>query len=67
MYGSRHIGAIKSLATAVMVFATAVSPVAIGLGIDFGVHIETLAWCSAIYMVGASVLAYTACRMPAKT
>jgi len=62
MYGSRHLGAIKSLATSVMVFASAVSPVVMGWLIDSGVSMDTMACGSALYVVAAGLLARFACR-----
>ena len=62
MYGNKHLGAIKSLGAAVMVFCTAVSPIVIGWQIDVGTSMESLAIASAIYIFLTSGLAYYACR-----
>ena len=62
MYGSRHLGAIKSLGAAAMVFCTALSPLVIGWQIDLGVGMDTLAFASAIYILATSGLAWYACR-----
>ncbi|MGB5706633.1 MAG: MFS transporter [Arenicellales bacterium] len=62
LYGSRHIGSIKSFSTAIMVLSTAVSPVILGWFFDIGVALETLTAVSAVYIVSASALAYWACR-----
>ncbi len=40
-YGTRHIGAIKAMATAVMVLGSAIGPGLTGLLIDFGVSLDT--------------------------
>ena len=56
-YGTLHLGSIKSLTTALMVFSSAVSPVVMGWGIDDGVTIDTMAIWSAVYVVLASILA----------
>ena len=66
MYGTRHLGAIKSLGAAAMVFCTAVSPVIIGWQIDLGVSMETLALAAAIYVFLTSALAWYACRSRAR-
>jgi MFS family permease len=66
MYGSRHLGAIKSLGAAAMVFCTAVSPVIIGWQIDLGVSMETLALAAAIYIFLTSALAWYAGRSHAR-
>ena len=60
MYGNQHLGSIKSLAAAIMVMFTATSPVVLGVFIDMGVSIETLAMASAIYILVTSSLAYYA-------
>jgi MFS family permease len=61
MYGNRHLGAIKSLGTAAMVFCTALSPIVIGWQIDLGVSMETLAVAAAVYVFLTSALAWYAC------
>lgn len=61
MYGKKHLGAIKSLATSVMVLSTAISPIIIGWYIDQGISIETLAMVSAIVVFLTSALAWYAC------
>jgi MFS family permease len=66
MYGTRHLGAIKSLGAAVMVFCTALSPIVIGWQIDLGVSMETLAFASAAYIFLTSALAWHACRRRAR-
>lgn len=63
MYGSKHLGSIKSLGTSVMVFCTALSPVILGWYIDRGTSMETLAMASAIYILLTSTLAFYACRL----
>ena len=60
MYGSKHLGAIKSLGAALMVFCTAISPVLFGWLIDNEVAMESLAMVSALYMLLSSSLAYYA-------
>lgn len=63
MYGSKHLGAIKSLATSVMVFSTAISPIILGWYIDQGTDMETLAMASATFVFLTSALAWYACRL----
>ena len=53
LYGTRHLGAIRSLSTTIMVFSTAIGPGLTGLLIDQGVDIPTqclalAAWCVAV-------------------
>jgi MFS family permease len=62
MYGNQHLGSIKSLGTAAMVFCTALSPLVIGWQIDLGTHMDTLAIISAVYIFLTSGLAWYACR-----
>lgn len=56
-YGNKHLGSIKSLSTALMVFASAISPVLMGWLIDRGVTMDSMALGSAGYIVVASLLA----------
>ncbi|MCP4387865.1 MAG: MFS transporter [Gammaproteobacteria bacterium] len=67
MYGNQHLGAIKSLGAAAMVFCTALSPIAIGWQIDIGTSMDTLAIASAVYIFLTSGLAYYAYRSHHKT
>jgi sugar phosphate permease len=67
MYGNQHLGAIKSLGAAAMVFCTAVSPIVMGWQIDIGTSMDTLAIVAALYILLTSGLAYYACRSRAKT
>lgn len=62
MYGTLHLGSIKSVTTAAMVFASAIAPVLMGWLIDAGVSMETMAIGGACYIVFASVLAGIAVR-----
>jgi sugar phosphate permease len=60
VYGTRHLGSVRSLATTVMVVSTAIGPGATGLLIDLGVDFpqQTLllaAWCVALSGLGLLV------------
>ena len=61
MYGNRHLGAIKSMGAAAMVFCTALSPIVIGWQIDLGVSIDTQALVAAAYIALTSAMAGYAC------
>ena len=61
-YGVRHLGSIRSLVTALMVFSTAASPVLLGKMIDAGVTFEQISLLCLIYVLGASILAGTGRR-----
>ena len=50
IYGVKHIGSIKALTTALMVFATAFGTALFGFLIDRGFSIEQIAIISAIYI-----------------
>ncbi|NKB62441.1 MAG: MFS transporter [Gammaproteobacteria bacterium] len=63
LYGTQHLGAIKSLASATMVFMSAVSPVVIGWFIDKGTSMETLFLWGSLYIFATSALAYVAYRL----
>ena len=62
MYGTLHLGAIKSVTTAAMVFATAVAPVVMGWAIDVGVGMDAMALAGAGYVAIASLMAWRAAR-----
>jgi len=63
MYGTKHLGSIKSVTTASMVFATAVTPVLMGWLIDWGASMNTMALMGAGYVAAASFTAYLGARM----
>lgn len=60
MYGTLHLGAIKSFTAATMVFATAVAPLAMGWLIDLGVGLDAMALIAVGYTLLASLLARAA-------
>ncbi len=62
MYGNQHLGSIKSLGAAAMVFCTALSPIVMGWQIDIGTGMDTLAIAAAIYIFLTSGLAFYAYR-----
>lgn len=62
LYGTAHLGAIRSFDQAVMVFSTGLAPAAMGLLIDAGVSMETIALASTAWCIGASALAAFARR-----
>jgi MFS family permease len=63
LYGTGHLGAIRSLVQACMVFATAGAPALFGWLLDRGVGFEALAAGCAIY-VAAAVLVLLALQPP---
>ncbi len=58
MYGTLHLGSIKSLTTAAMVLATAIAPAVMGWLIDQGASMNDMALGSATYTAVASGLAF---------
>ena len=57
VYGTEHLGAIRSLATTIMVFSTAIGPGLTGILIDRGIDFPTQClalgiWCFAASVVG---------------
>ena len=58
IYGVKHIGSIKALTTALMVFATAFGTALFGVLIDYGFSIEKIALVSGIYILVSIVLLF---------
>ena len=58
IYGVKHIGSIKALTTALMVFATAFGTALFGVFIDYGFSIEQIAIVSGVYILGSIILIY---------
>lgn len=56
LYGARHLGAIRSLAMAAMVLASALGPGLTGWFIDHGVGIETQLWVMGLYCLLTAVV-----------
>ena len=57
LYGVKNLGSVRALAQAGMVFSSGVAPAVMGLAMDTGITIETIAiWC-AVYCVVASLIA----------
>ncbi len=62
MYGVRNIGAIKSLVSATMVFASALGPPFMGVLIDAGVGMDVICLIFAAYAVAGTGLIWAALR-----
>ena len=58
IYGVKHIGSIKALTTALMVFSTAFGTALFGVLIDIGFSIEKIAVISAIYIFSSLALLF---------
>lgn len=56
-YGTQHLGAIKALATALMVFGSALGPVLTGAGLDHGIPLEQqYIWVSGYFAMTSLIL-----------
>ena len=62
VYGTRHIGAIRSFAATVSVFGSALAAPLLGIGLDAEVPLTSMGIAGAAYVVLASVLMAYACR-----
>lgn len=62
LYGVAHLGAIRALTSALMVFSTALAPVVMGRMIDAGISMEVIAALSAGYAVAGMALVAVALR-----
>jgi hypothetical protein len=62
VYGTRHIGAIRSFATTVSVIGSALAPPLLGLGLDAEVSLAGMSVAGAVYVLLASVMMVCACR-----
>ncbi len=58
VYGVKHIGSIKALTTALMVFSTAFGTALFGILIDIGFSIEKIALISALYILISFILLF---------
>ena len=58
VYGVKHIGSIKALTTALMVFSTAFGTALFGILIDIGFSIEKIAIISALYIFISFILLF---------
>ncbi len=58
-FGTRHLGAIKAMATALMVLGSAIGPGLTGWIIDQGIDFAgQMRWVSLIYLLGAALAAF---------
>jgi MFS family permease len=62
VYGVQHLGAIKAVATAVMIFASAMSPAIYGVLFDAGVTVPAVGAINIAFVVLASASAWAALR-----
>lgn len=62
IYGKRHLGAIRAMATALMVFSSAASPVAMGVLFDLGLSLSAVGWM----LIGYAGLGIVLCTVAAR-
>ena len=62
LYGVRHIGAIKSLASAIMVFGSALGPLFMGVLFDAGVTMGAVCLMFALYTAAGTALIWRGLR-----
>jgi predicted MFS family arabinose efflux permease len=62
LYGIRHLGAIKSMMTTIMVVSTAAAPILLGLALDAEVSLETILFAGLGSVLPAMALAWWVLR-----
>jgi MFS family permease len=63
-YGVKHLGAIKAVATALMIFASALSPALYGVLFDAGVSVSSVGLGNMVVVLAACAAAWLALRRP---
>ena len=58
LYGTRHLGGVRSLSVFVRVVGSAIGPMAFGVALDHGAGVGLLMAVSATLIVGASAVAF---------
>lgn len=58
IYGVRHVGAIRAMVSAIMMFSTSLAPLGFGLMFDLGVGVDAIAIGCAVYTLAGTVLLY---------
>jgi MFS family permease len=66
LYGARHLGAIRSLTSAIGVFASALGPVTAGLLLDLGMTMAEIALGFTAFCLAATLTFVTALRLPGR-
>ena len=64
LYGARHLGAIKSLTNAVMVFSSALGPALVGYLLTWGMSFEKICLLLAAGCLFATIMLFYALRTP---
>jgi MFS family permease len=66
-YGTRHLGGIRALATALMVLSSALSPVIMGLLLDIDISMNSIALACAGYCVFGAIISIFSSRIYQRT
>ena len=68
LFGTRHLGAIRSVTSPIVITSTAAAPVLFGLAIDAGVGFTSLAFGGQLFLLGGALLAFWVSqdKLPAK-
>jgi MFS family permease len=59
LFGTAHLGAIRSLTSPIVISATAAAPVLFGAAIDMGVGFSTLAGGAVVFIIASALLAFS--------
>ena len=62
LFGTKNLGAIRSMTSPIMVASTAASPILFGVLLDANISFEQLAGISMVYVVAAAMLAFLGLR-----
>ena len=62
LFGTKNLGAIRSMTTPIMVASTAASPVLFGAMLDANIEFAQIVAVSMVYVVGAAMLAFLGLR-----
>lgn len=60
MYGTAHLGAIRSMTGPIIILSTSIAPVLFGAALELGLSFSALAQIAIIYMLGAMTAAFWA-------
>lgn len=61
-YGTRHLGAIRSVYTTCMIVSTAASPWLLGILMDSGIRLPNIAGAAVVWLIGVSMMAHRLTR-----
>jgi MFS family permease len=58
LFGTKHLGAIRSLTSPIVIMSTAAAPVLFGAAIDAGAGFDVLALSGVVFIIGSALLAF---------